>query len=422
MKGLGMFPFSRRNRCARCDAHKRHRAPGIPLLLLGIALVGVSATGVRSEPYSPEQVGVESAIFPSPGDKEKIEVLELRDPRVIEPGWQFTYLPSSHPVLQRLREQEHLDDVIAPAKSHLEKVLLLKRWVGTQWRFGNPAPYPPWNALVILDWIRSGKTGGFCGQYAMVFLQALRSVGIQARYVELGTKANPGCHFTTEVWLEDFNKWAVVDATALPTMTCYYARDGVPQSALELHRALLDGESDAIQRIQDEVVLDHIGSSPGPFDLSTFYNFRIVFSQNQIDYPPRYLDEERTYDQYTEDVEWTDDRTVQWEESPNKMSVFPKVPFTARKTSNPDDLYWTLHRGTQMSLIWLQDNVYVLRLRAHFPEFSQFQVRLDGGEWTVAGPAYPYEMTVGEHTIEARALDASGEAGPVSEIRFRKRG
>ena len=53
---------------------------------------------------------------------------------------------------------------------------------------------------------------------------------MSARFTELGTAQTPACHFTTEVFLREQGKWAVVDATPLKEYEVYYTVDGVPQS------------------------------------------------------------------------------------------------------------------------------------------------------------------------------------------------
>ncbi len=67
---------------------------------------------------------------------------------------------------------------------------------------------------------------------------------MSARFTELGTAQTPACHFTTEVFLREQGKWAVVDATPLKEYEVYYTVDGVPQSALDMHRHVVNGTMD----------------------------------------------------------------------------------------------------------------------------------------------------------------------------------
>jgi len=250
----------------------------------------------------------------------------------------FKYLLPGDPSLKELRVTEGLDWVIDGKGPGLDRALALKSWVGRQWKFGEPDPYPPWNAVEVLEWIRSGRTGGFCGQYAMVYLQALLSVGMQARYIEVGQVTNPYSHFTTEVFLPEFGKWAVLDPTARPHLASHYLVDGVPQNALELHRALLGNQKDSIEVVHDTSVVDGVEKTRGTA-IEHYYYFRVFFRQDQGVNPPVFRNPNDTAGRFVDAVEWTDGETVPWEATREK-SRFPLERLTERRTGNPDDLYW----------------------------------------------------------------------------------
>lgn len=250
----------------------------------------------------------------------------------------FTHLLHSDPSLVELRTAEDLDEVVSDKVMVMERALALKSWVGRQWKFGVPDPYPPWNAVKVLEWIRSGRTGGFCGQYAMVYLQACLSVGIQARYIEVGQVTNPYSHFTTEVFLPEFGKWAVLDPTAQPHLASHYLVDGVPQNALELHRALLGNRGDQVEVLHDTSVLNGKVRTIGTA-IEHYYYFRVFFRQDQGVNPPPFRNPNDTAGRFTDAVEWTDEETVPWEATTGE-SRFPIERLTERRTKDPGDLYW----------------------------------------------------------------------------------
>lgn len=252
----------------------------------------------------------------------------------------FTHLLPTHPTLARLRSRECLDLVAGQSVGTLERALLLKNWVGRQWSFGAPDPYPPWNALEILDWIRSGRTKGHCGQYAMVYLQACLSMGIQARYIEIGSARNPHSHFTTEVFLPESGKWAVLDATASRNLASHYLVDGQPQGALELHDAFMEGRRDEIEVIHDLSVLGGRTEVRRGTALENYHYLRVFFRQDQCIRPPAFRNPSDTADRYVDAVEWMTDDMVPWEGT-DLDSSFPKERLTERRTDDPRDLYWT---------------------------------------------------------------------------------
>src|SRR5262245_44688989 len=106
-------------------------------------------------------------------------------------GLPFRFQDFKEPLLSELVTREQLRQRINPRGTQFEQIVQIRKWAGAQFRQGVPNPYPPWNALTILDWIRAKKTGGFCAQYSQVLLQTLAAFGFTARYVELGTRDNP---------------------------------------------------------------------------------------------------------------------------------------------------------------------------------------------------------------------------------------
>jgi hypothetical protein len=135
--------------------------------------------------------------------------------------------------LQLLREKENFKDI--PYKGQLDLFLKLCDWTHNQWKESIPDPYPLCNAIDILADIRSGKTGGFCGQYAYVLADVLKSMGFfSVRYVELWS-ANGKSHFVIEVWSDTFGKWIILD----PGENVYYCfqDSGQPANALEIRNA-----------------------------------------------------------------------------------------------------------------------------------------------------------------------------------------
>jgi len=137
--------------------------------------------------------------------------------------------------LQLLREKENFKDIAH--KGQLDLFLKLCDWTHRQWKVSVPDPYPLCNAIDILADIRSGKTGGFCGQYAYVLADVLKSMGFfSVRYVELWS-AKGESHFVIEAWSDEFAKWMILD----PTENLFYAfqKTNKPANAMEIRRALL---------------------------------------------------------------------------------------------------------------------------------------------------------------------------------------
>lgn len=138
--------------------------------------------------------------------------------------------------LQELRAGENFKEL--PFRDQLDLFLKLCDWTHRQWPMSVPDPYPLSNAIDILADIRTGKTGGFCGQYAYVLADVLKAMGFFAvRYVELWS-AGGESHFVVEVWSDQFAKWIVLD----PAENIYYSfqDSGIPANALDVRLGLPD--------------------------------------------------------------------------------------------------------------------------------------------------------------------------------------
>src|SRR5262249_14991311 len=79
------------------------------------------------------------------------------------------------PRLKFLREKYKLDQVIAPGKTEMEQLMLLRYWVRNQWHTAwqsHPAGWmPPWDSLIILRCKDDPDCLTMCTHYACVFTQ-----------------------------------------------------------------------------------------------------------------------------------------------------------------------------------------------------------------------------------------------------------
>jgi len=146
----------------------------------------------------------------------------------------FHFTFDNEEVLRPLRNREQLDKVVTGAKTDMGVFLQLMKWVRAQWSPGRPDPYPPIDAIVILDKIRKGKTGGFCAQYCFVLVQCLQSLGYKARYVTIKG------HEVTEVWSPELSKWVMLD----PLHELYVTKVSTPLSVLEIHNTIKKNKFD----------------------------------------------------------------------------------------------------------------------------------------------------------------------------------
>lgn len=320
--------------------------------------------------------------------------------------------PLTEPKLARLAAREHLAGLVAGIPRQFDQLVHVQDWVNAQWPDGTPDPYPPWNALTVLDWIRSGRTSGFCAQYSQVFLQALASLGYSARYIEIGSRDNPYAHYLTEVWSNDYNKWVVMDAD----YNLHFERQGVPLSALEVHEALVSSALDDVVTVAGTARPGHATPSMWPLRTAELYYYvRYHLTADHLTRPD--ADPANRFDDM---VEFTDPKVPAWETSP-VVSVFPKVPVTRRRVSDARIVAGPLNQ-VQLSVRSAAKAFVALDVRDNVLQRDHYEYRV-----YAAGSAPPawvstrwrtltLRMPDGGGTVEVRGVNVRGVAGPVSTL------
>ena len=220
------------------------------------------------------------------------------------PRFHFTF--DDEKSLRTLRTREKLDKVIAGARTDIGVFLQLMSWVRGQWSPGRPDPYPPIDAIVILEKIRRGETGGFCAQYCFVLVQCLQSLGYKARYVTVKG------HEVTEVWSPELSKWVMLD----PLYELYIHNEDIPLSVIEIHNILRSGEKN---------LNIYTKRDPGELEdyIARYGKFAVWCKNDHVSLPINFFDIERYKIYFLDD--------------PNERMY---VPAGSPCTVFPEDLYF----------------------------------------------------------------------------------
>jgi hypothetical protein len=332
----------------------------------------------------------------------RVQIRSVRN-GVVRSGLPFRFQPLREPALDSLGRREGLDAVVALGDGELDRIVKVREWVAAQFPVGEPNPTPPWNALTILDWIRSGKTGGFCAQYAQVMLQSLAYLGWSGRYIEIGSRANPFQHYLLEVWSNSLEKWIVMD----PDFNLHFERDGIPQSALEVHRALVAGGVAEVRPVLGQMRKGH----PDPFQYPSrtrelYYYLRFHLRADQL------TDAADPIRRFEDMVEWQDAETVRWEQS-TVASQFEKRRLTARATSEAADAYPRLNQVRVEAGSVAGDQV-TLSLSHDVFDFDHYELAFAAGAgWRRHdGHEYRWRLVPGMNMLLVRGVNARGVAGP----------
>ena len=350
--------------------------------------------------------------FQSPLATEPVRVLRNGDIGPEQPAI-FRFQDFNEPLLDELLTREHLRRVADPRATQFKQITQLREWVAAQWKLGTPTPYPPWNAITILDWIRSGKTGGHCGQYSQVMLQAAAALGFTARYVEVGSQDNPYAHFVTEVWSNDYNKWVVMDAS----YNSHFELNGVPLGALEIHDALIAGQARRVNVNRGRMTRGR--SNPMKVPLRTvelYYYVRFHLKADQLTKTG-----EPPMDRLNDMIEFEDPRTTPWEAA-TVPSDFPKERLTRQRTGDRRVLTPLLN---QIRIDATMDGTQVaIAAREAVLQFRDFEYRIVGhgrtGAWQQqTGSTIRLPWPVGRETVEVRGVNIRGVGGPVVTVALR---
>jgi len=331
----------------------------------------------------------------------RVEVVRDGTPSVA--NWQLLCEDWSEPSIDELARSERLDEVLRTDGPFIAVAGSAVSWTSRQWTTGVPDPYPRSNALDILREIRAGRTSGFCGQYAYVLADVLKSLGFFAvRYLELATREGAS-HFVVEAWSDEHQKWVALD----PQFAVYYlGPEGVPLSGLDLHDLAVSGGYGLSRTVALEPRPPTLRLSDFPHDLVPYYYH--LAASTRSDYM-RHARPVTVGERFATFLYFDDPRVPAGE-------LQDRYPL---RTSRREDLafpvnqvYVTTRAGGDGRGVWLD-----LSTRQTTPSFEGFEVRFDGGPWRqLPGSELRLEPVDRPLTVEVRARNRLGRHGRPSVI------
>jgi hypothetical protein len=375
------------------------RSP-VPALVLSVTLVFALAStrcntnGASGE--TPEILEISQGTFT--GGDYPLQVEWRDEPRVLE-----------------LRQRERLDEKIAGAKGEIEIFKRLTSWARSQFEPGVPEPYPLCNGLTILDEIRAGRTGGFCGQYSYLLGDALKSFGYFAvRYVELESQTGAG-HFAVEAWCDDLNRWVLLD----PLNAAIYVRDGRPLSALEIHDELIAGRAASIRINHLPFTTPAHPARPAPSDvmppkpassdaeiLGLFYNIAVSTRNDfaRLQQPLTIAQREVLFLRYADP----------------RVQTFRNMNF-ALSTGRQEDILVPMNQvqidikeDAGMELLHI-----MFSTRGTSPHFVRYRVKIGDSAWKDTGAKIAWTLAPGENHLQVRSVNAYEVLGPIFTLRVK---
>jgi hypothetical protein len=276
------------------------------------------------------------------------------------------------PVLEQLRRECRLDDVIAPGHSEYEKQLLLMIWVTRQIEFGDPAEVgQERDPLRILDWSRQGRRL-YCENNAALMIAAAASLGWVSRPLDLAM------HSLTEIWSNDYRKWILLD----PTDEYYVESHGEPLGALEIRQDWFANDGRNLTFFRGCPTDRVRGRRFGGFHLLYYPHQRELLGRRPADGAFMVRDA------------WSG-------EGPRHILL-----------ERPEELYFPVNQAA-MTLAPEGRHLRVT-LRTLTPNFKGFRFRQDGGAWREIGETFTVELHGGVNLLETQAVNLFGVGGPIS--------
>ncbi|MCI0460810.1 MAG: hypothetical protein L0Z62_28005 [Gemmataceae bacterium] len=347
----------------------------------------------------------------------------------------FVYQEPS-PRLKLLRERYKLDEVIAPGKSEMEQLMLLRYWIRNQWHtaWGNhPAQWmPPWDALIILESKDQPDCLTMCTHYAAVFTQCCLALGWNARHCILDH------HCVSEVYVNTFDKWVMMDtgnSAQRADVGLHFERGGVPLSALELHLAHRDGKTDGITvhftpaRLAEKIASmcrpapeakKKLTPRPDMIPLADLKKFPVCGIENYRRYafPPRnnFLSSLVPGELYQGWAEYFYDGYCWVGDSPDNPRVSPEYS-RALSPSRPQDIDWNL--GWCRIHLSRTDKAGEVRVdvETHTPNLARLEKQGAKGEkWQATAATFMWQLQPGRNVLGVRSVNHWGKAGAESRV------
>jgi len=354
-------------------------------------------------------------------------IMDYANPRLRYASYRFAYEDASIPQLAELRKRLGLEELLAGAEGDFEKINRLRHHVSQQWYHGSPHPnYPEWNALEILDRRDAIGKGGMCIQFSIVFIQALESLGYQARHLNIFN------HETVEVYVDELGKWVHADPESVFDSYEFNTETGMPDNIYEQHQYFL-----AKYGLTAENPIDWMSTEPWcnhpesglpitkqPLEISTYtpwlnspdpskrppqHNlagfFRMMPRNNYFSQPtPRPACQGSTWWPWDGYLNWYDEAT------PRKLQY-------ALHSDRVSDFYPTLNQVAFSAVHGDTEGDVVIDMVSFTPNFDTYEINIDNAGWREADSQFVWQLHRSAlNTLAMRTRNTLGVTGLPSRI------
>ncbi len=319
------------------------------------------------------------------------------------------------PKFKNLIEKYQLDTIFHGETDEFKRIVMLRHWIKSHIKIDLENPNYSGKGAVegILDAALQGE-GFHCGHFATVQHGILNAYGYVTRFLGAG----PGVprefdphHGTNEVWLNQYNKWMVIDAK----YEHHFEKDGVPLSALELRDEFLKNRGKDVVMLKgpDPVPVEfdeEIGESKEAF-IQTFTYITWQVNGNMFTAWPNHKETVVWYnDAYHKNNPWIRSGRPHWAyNNPGMVTL----------VENRDAVNWS--PNTIESKVVPDGNTARVTLQSDTPNFKEYQVKeLPSGKWERADAETTLKLTGKKPAYVFRSVNLAGVTGPEHQIVFER--
>lgn len=362
-----------------------------------------------------------------PPQKNTFFVHNLVNPTIRYPSHEMYFESADAPQLAQLRATLPEELLVRDTEGEFAEINQLRHYVSQLWYHGDPHPeYPEWNALDILKRKYQYGHGGMCIQFTIVFVQALQSVGYQARHVNVFN------HEVPEVYVDELEKWVLIDPESVFDSYEFNTDTGMPDSVLEQHQYFLKRYGFTAENPIPWASPDpwenrgghHVTETPQPLEMSTMtawinnpdparrpplHNlagfFRLIPRNDFLSKPtPRPVAQGSTWWPWSGYLCWYDGAT------PRKLQY-------ALHSDREADFYPTLNRVRFAATYGDREGEVNIKMTAQTPNFDTYEINLNGSGWNESPAEFTWTLfPSGLNRLEMRVRNAFGLQGMPSKI------
>jgi len=336
----------------------------------------------------------------------------------------YTWQDLHHPMLESIAMRYRLAEVIAPARSEFEQLLLLRHWVYRNIPQGWPTQNldEPW---LLGDFARSGNTF-YCTHYSWLLMYVATAMGWPARHIGIDRDHDEGQrsthHGVCDVFCYELDKWIVFDTM----YDLHYESDDIPLSVLEIRNTFLEKGSAAMVKAigpQRSKVRPSDQALPG-YDQPACYFWFYINSRNNHFTQPAWQDNEKLLlyiDDRNRNRKWYQN---EYDEAGNFVRSRLHTGYLKGKfqpTERIADILPPLgstHIQIDPSQTRPADTA-VLPVVFHTinPYWDGFEVRFDeAGPWVPVSRRIDWRLHEGPNVVEARLVTLAGHRGQPARL------